>query len=48
MAYRRALALLRGIPPFASDQPVPYVLVASLFLVAAMFTVVYLAIVGLP
>jgi hypothetical protein len=34
------------LPPFASDRPIPHVLITSLALVAAAFAVVYWSIAG--
>ena len=48
MPNHLAVAALRRIPPFASDRPVPHVLIAGLALVAAAFAVVYWSIAGLP
>jgi hypothetical protein len=48
MPHRLPLAVLRRIPPFASDRPVPHVLIVGLVLVAAAFAVVYWSIAGLP
>ena len=46
MPNRLPLAVLRRIPPFASDCPIPHVLIISLALVAAAFAVVYWSIAG--
>ena len=48
MLNRPALAALWRIPPFASDRPVPHVLIAGLALVAAAFAIVYWSIAGWP
>jgi hypothetical protein len=46
MPDRLPLAVLLRIPPFASDRPIPHVLIISLALVAAAFAVVYWSIAG--
>ena len=48
MPNHLAVAALRRIPPFASDRPVPHVLIAGLAFIAAAFSVVYWSIAGLP
>ena len=46
MPNRLPLAALRRIPAFASDRPVPRVLIIGLTLAAAAFAVVYWSIAG--